>query len=165
MIDLIQIAMALTKRAALEKWAAENFKPGFLLCYNDDELSITGPGFQFNLTGETPTEVLEVIFQVAARPGAFAASEPCQPAKNIYQEALAVQNACNSQAIIRSLTELLPAIVADAKGRGEDDTGSINRHPVIIAFLDKLMSLAWSQGNPAGAAACALATCAERAKV
>jgi hypothetical protein len=65
---------------------------------------------------------------------------------NIYTEAVRVQDACNSAGIINSLARMLPEIRADVERRdGQFSTDAMNKHPVIIAFIDKLASLAGIQ--------------------
>jgi hypothetical protein len=51
-------------------------------------------------------------------------------------DALRVQDACNLQAIVRTLAEHLPAIAADG-----GSTDAINHHPVVQLFMAKLMDL------------------------
>jgi hypothetical protein len=61
----------------------------------------------------------------------------------IYKAALDVQNACNGQAVLRTLVKLIPDMVEDMKARGnETDTDSINSHPVMKVFLCKIADLA-----------------------
>jgi|SRR5215472_1187003 len=58
---------------------------------------------------------------------------------NIYRLALQVQDASNMSGVINSLqNEVLPAIRNEA---GYTGTDYIARHPVVLLFLDKLVSL------------------------
>lgn len=60
---------------------------------------------------------------------------------NIYRLALQVQDASNIQGVIRSLNvEVLPAIREEA-GYAEQGTAYVSSHPVVLLFLDKLVSL------------------------
>lgn len=60
---------------------------------------------------------------------------------NIYRLALQVQDASNIQGVIRSLqVEVLPAIREEA-GYAEQGTSYVAEHPVVLLFLDKLVSL------------------------
>jgi len=59
--------------------------------------------------------------------------------QNIYRLALQVQDASNISGVIHSLeTEVLPAIRLEPEYTGTD---YIARHPVVLLFLDKLVSL------------------------
>jgi hypothetical protein len=59
--------------------------------------------------------------------------------QNIYRLALQVQDASNISGVIHSLeTEVLPAIRQEP---GYTGTDYIAQHPVVLLFLDKLVSL------------------------
>ena len=59
--------------------------------------------------------------------------------QNIYRLALQVQDASNISGVITSLyAEVLPAIRLEPEYTGTD---YIARHPVVLLFLDKLVSL------------------------
>lgn len=61
--------------------------------------------------------------------------------KNIYRLALDVQDASNISGVIHSLhNEVLPAIRLEP-GYIETGTRYMNEHPVMLLFLDKLVSL------------------------
>jgi hypothetical protein len=60
---------------------------------------------------------------------------------NIYRLALQVQDASNPAGVINSLArEVLPAIQAEP-GYKEQGTQYLAEHPVLLLFLDKLVSL------------------------
>ena len=60
---------------------------------------------------------------------------------NIYRLALQVQDASNIQGVINSLAnEVLPAIRLEP-GYAEQGTRYVAEHPVVLLFLDKLVSL------------------------
>ena len=58
---------------------------------------------------------------------------------NIYSWACEISNACNGRAIVNNFQDrILPEIVKEVNGC----TDEINSHPVMIVYLDKMMSLA-----------------------
>ena len=57
---------------------------------------------------------------------------------NVYKEALLVQDACNMSGIARSLVKVIDTVRAN----GVTDTSSINSHPAIQLFCDKMVDLA-----------------------
>ena len=60
---------------------------------------------------------------------------------NIYRLALQVQDASNISGVLHSLNnEVLPAIRKEA-GYNEQGTAYMERHPALILFLDKIVSL------------------------
>lgn len=169
MIDVIKISEACLKQARISRWAAENFKDGFKLIFNEGEALIDGPGVAITLQDKASAETIQGAYQIAAKPGTFptdkADDTPVSRQQNIYQAAVDVQNACNSRGILRTLIELLPAIVEDAQSRGDASTTAINQHPVILAFLDKLLDLGGiTHVLPSSTLAAAHTTCTERAK-
>jgi len=61
--------------------------------------------------------------------------------KNIYQTALDVQDASNMSGVINTLAnEIMPAI-REEQGYREQGTAYLSHHPVMLLFLDKLVSL------------------------
>ncbi len=70
--------------------------------------------------------------------------------KNIYQEAIDVQNACNASGVIHSLSRIVSYIWEEEVNKHPEEkrgTEYVNTHPVVILFLDKLCSLAHIQSN------------------
>lgn len=61
--------------------------------------------------------------------------------RNPYQLALDVQTACNLSGVVHSLAEALPIIRDEVRASG-GGTDEINRHPVVVLFVDKLADLA-----------------------
>src|SRR5215471_8239278 len=60
---------------------------------------------------------------------------------NIYRTALQVQDASNPSGVILSLSrEILPGIQAEP-GYREQGTAYLAKHPALLLFLDKLVSL------------------------
>lgn len=64
-----------------------------------------------------------------------------QTLQELAQESLDVQNACNSSGVAHSLVDIF-ARLHRLSNRG---TYSINNHPIVVTFLDKLNSLAGIQ--------------------
>ena len=64
--------------------------------------------------------------------------------RNIYQQALDVQNACNSSGVALSLAnEIIPAVRDELRANGGfADTDAVNSHPAVIMFIAKLGDLA-----------------------
>lgn len=64
--------------------------------------------------------------------------------KELAQEALDVQNASNLSGVVhsfsRAVTELREALLIESKGSGIS-SDELNRHPIVILWVDKLMSL------------------------
>jgi hypothetical protein len=60
-------------------------------------------------------------------------------------EALAVQNACNLSGVVKSLDHIMSDLWKEAQ-RGDHGTDWVNTHPIVVAFVDKLASLARCQG-------------------
>jgi hypothetical protein len=61
--------------------------------------------------------------------------------KELCQEAIDVQNACNGIALVNSLSR----VMGNLRELGVRDTVELNSHPVVILWLDKLTSLAGIQ--------------------
>ncbi len=61
--------------------------------------------------------------------------------KNIYKEALDVQDACNSSGVIHSLSRAMEEIWKEAREKNLG-TEYVNQHPVVKMFLTKLCDLA-----------------------
>lgn len=84
---------------------------------------------------------------------------------NIYRTALQVQDASNPSGVILSLArEILPGIQAEPEYR-EQGTAYLAKHPALLLFLDKLVSLTgagWIT-DPNGAISQAYDACSERA--
>lgn len=60
---------------------------------------------------------------------------------NIYRLALQVQDASNMNGVVHSLEhEVLPAIRQEP-GYAEQGTAYVAQHPVVLLFLDKLVSM------------------------
>ena len=62
---------------------------------------------------------------------------------NMYQEALDVQNASNLSGVAHSLANITSKVWAEVRETG--GTEDVNKHPVIILFLDKMNQLAGLQ--------------------
>ncbi len=65
--------------------------------------------------------------------------EPDEQTKAAAEEAVAIQDACNGRAVLAALVRRLDAMP-------DLDGDKRNQHPVMIAYLDKLASLAHTQG-------------------
>lgn len=61
--------------------------------------------------------------------------------KNIYREALEVQNAVNLSGVVRAFARITEALWDEAKANGLG-TEFVNQHPVSRLFADKIMDLA-----------------------
>lgn len=68
--------------------------------------------------------------------------------RQAYRDALDVQMACNLSGVVHSLSRLMPTIRLDAERRGNGSTEAINRHPIVQAFLSKLISLTGGEFEP-----------------
>lgn len=64
-------------------------------------------------------------------------------ARNIYADALQVQNACNLSGVVRSWAEAMEPIWAEARalGKGND---YVNTHPVNVLFAEQVYHLTGS---------------------
>lgn len=58
-----------------------------------------------------------------------------------WQEALDIQNACNLSGVVHTLTERMADVWAEAHELGQG-TEYVNRHPLVVLYLDKLTQLA-----------------------
>jgi hypothetical protein len=67
--------------------------------------------------------------------------KPAAPRRDIYREALQVQDASNLSGVVKSLATAMDCIWAEARDVGEG-TEYVNTHPVVRLFVSKLMSLA-----------------------
>ena len=63
--------------------------------------------------------------------------------RNIYEDAILVQDACNLSGVVHSLAKAMDVIRKEADELGEG-TQYMNTHPVVILFVDKLQSLSGS---------------------
>jgi hypothetical protein len=59
-----------------------------------------------------------------------------------WQSALDVQDACNLSGVVHSLARILPRIREEVQS-----TGLVNEHPIVVLYVDKLASLARTQGD------------------
>jgi hypothetical protein len=59
----------------------------------------------------------------------------------VYQDAMDVQNACNLSGVVHSMGKAVTELWAEARENGEG-TEYVNTHPVVIAYISKLRSLA-----------------------
>lgn len=75
-----------------------------------------------------------------------------------YRRALIVQDACNLSGVVKSLAELVSRLWKEPDCTGTD---YINRHPLVVLYVNKLASL--SRADDGFSAAYAI--CKERAKV
>jgi hypothetical protein len=79
-----------------------------------------------------------------------------------YQSALDVQTACNASGVINSLSRLMPAIWDEARQSGQG-TDYVNRHPIVILYLNQLVWLATADCISPSAFYAAQKVCEERA--
>ena len=66
--------------------------------------------------------------------------------KKVWQDALAVQDACNLSGVVKDFARVVDLIWAEAR---ELDKGTdyVNQHPVCVLYIDKLASLARCQDD------------------
>lgn len=79
-----------------------------------------------------------------------------------YQSAIDVQCACNLSGIVHSLSRLLPAIWEEARESGQG-TEYVNRHPIVVSYLNQLVWLATADCISPSAFYAAQKVCEERA--
>ena len=65
--------------------------------------------------------------------------------KELYQQALDVQNACNLSGVVQSFSKAFDEIWKAAR-EVERGTDYVNTHPISVLFADKIGSLAKVQG-------------------
>lgn len=82
--------------------------------------------------------------------------------RNIYSEAIEVQNAVNLGAIVYGFAELLDGIRSEP-GYKQMGTQYINEHPVTVMFVNKLASLC--HADAPGRYSYAYAICREHGKL
>lgn len=70
--------------------------------------------------------------------------------RNIYADAIQVQDACNLSGVVKSWAEAMDAIWAEARAQGKG-TDYVNTHPVNVLYADKVYSLT-GYGREFGAA-------------
>jgi len=63
---------------------------------------------------------------------------------NIYDEAVAVQDACNLSGVVKSFATILDKVWEEVRAN-EGGTVDVNHHPVCILFADKITQLAGIQ--------------------
>lgn len=66
--------------------------------------------------------------------------------KRDWQNAMDVQDACNLSGVVHSLAELLPRIRQEPDCTGTD---YVNRHPIVVMYVNKLASLTGNDFNKA----------------
>jgi len=80
--------------------------------------------------------------------------------RNIYQDAIDVQDACNISGVVNSLmNEVLPAVRQEITG-----TVAIARHPAVVMFVSKLGELTGLGGGDMDTFSEAYLACRERAE-
>jgi hypothetical protein len=62
--------------------------------------------------------------------------------KDIAQEAMLVQDACNLSGVVHSFSRMMEVIWQEARDKGEG-TSYVNTHPIVKIMLDKLVMLAF----------------------
>ena len=70
--------------------------------------------------------------------------------RNMYEDAILCQDACNASGLIKSLASHLDAIWEEARAQ-EKGTDYVNFHPVIRLFLEQLVFLnggSYQYGRP-----------------
>jgi len=81
-----------------------------------------------------------VAMAVAAAPAARRSE------RDLFAEALAVQDACNLCGVAQSFARAMRDLLDIARGLGQG-TDWANRHPVSVLWIDKMASLAEIQGD------------------
>jgi len=66
--------------------------------------------------------------------------------KRDYEDAIAVQNACNLSGVLHSFDKVIDRVWEDARANGQG-TDWVNTHPLVRLFCDKLYDLSRTQGN------------------
>lgn len=66
--------------------------------------------------------------------------------KKVWQDALAVQDACNLSGVVKDLARVVDLLWVEARALGLG-TGFVNQHPIIVLYVDKLAALARCQYN------------------
>lgn len=80
----------------------------------------------------------------------------------ICKEALAVQDACNASGVVHTFGDVMSFLISEMIEGKLSGTTAVNRHPVVLLFLDKLNDLS---GRPSfGEISEAYDYCAERRK-
>lgn len=64
--------------------------------------------------------------------------------RNMYEEAIGVQNASNLSGVAHTFADVMQQIWDEVRANN-GGTGDVNKHPVTILFLDKMNSLAGIQ--------------------
>lgn len=67
--------------------------------------------------------------------------------KEMAQEALDIQDACNLSGVVHAFARLLPDLRARLEEMGEGGTDKVNQHPVSVMFSSKIASLTGSENN------------------
>lgn len=65
--------------------------------------------------------------------------------RRAYEDAVAVQDACNAAGVIKTLSGHVRAVMEACRTKGDGCSGGFNHHPVIVAFVDKLAGLSGIQ--------------------
>lgn len=66
--------------------------------------------------------------------------------KKVWQDALAVQDACNLSGVVKDFARVVGLIWEEARSLGKG-TDYVNQHPVCVLYIDKLASLARCQDD------------------
>jgi hypothetical protein len=64
--------------------------------------------------------------------------------RELAQEALDVQDACNLSGVVHSFSRVLTDLRAVARAEGWEGTSAINMHPIAVLFSSKIASLTYS---------------------
>ena len=67
--------------------------------------------------------------------------------RNIYQDALDVQNACNLSGVLKSWASHVDAIWTEVRANPQSGTDAFNHHPVNVLFASKVASLTGSEST------------------
>ena len=59
-----------------------------------------------------------------------------------YKHAIFAQDGCNVSGLAHSFSAVMPKIWAEARATGNESTEWVNRHPIVLLYLNKMCSLA-----------------------
>lgn len=59
----------------------------------------------------------------------------------LAEEAIAIQDACNLSGVVHSLDRTITDLRAIARAEGWENTPTLNNHPIVVMYVNKLSSL------------------------
>ena len=66
--------------------------------------------------------------------------------KEMAEEALGVQNACNLSGVVISFSNIITEVRTRLEAEGKGGTDAVNTHPVCVLYADKVAHLTGTQG-------------------